>query len=366
GGRDAEVIASGSPTRAGALYSITRKGTCPELDVIAIHGYFDRSETSKWETVLKPAMKRAKDAGKLLLVEEWFSRYKSLDYNGVGEKTADLRIQALAMQKMGVPSVYWDAMRSPEGTLCNNGNWASEGDDISVDGPWWKVMADIVAWVGDRNIAQPPWGQYLKLLSRPVETKVPIPKAWEASPYWQERMPVSDDDDQLDHPTDPPLPPPPPTPTSPPPPPPPPPSTTTTPPPETPTIPVPAKCGNKWCSGQDDCVGGRCVPCTWGCFSWACSATQPCKPDASCQDGFCWAQSSDGGNTTTKKPTPTPKPPTPPTGGYCDAGRPCTGEQDCIDNKCRPCTWGCLTWNCNKDHPCRPGAWCKNGVCAKS
>ncbi|KAJ3161513.1 hypothetical protein HDU88_007318 [Geranomyces variabilis] len=246
---------------------------CPEIDVIAIHGYFDRSETNKWEKILAPTMKRANAANKLVLVEEWFSRYNKSIRGAVNRKTTDMRIQNLSMQKAGVPAIYWDAMTNPEGTLCAGGDWAKEGDDISVNGPWWSVVADLVSWKGDRTASQPRWGSFLTLPSRRTEATPYVPAEWQALAEWKERMIPSPS-----------------------------PSTTT---------------------------------------SATVSSTR---------------------TTTRASPTAT-KVPTPPPTTKCSHVSMCSGEQDCVNNVCVPCTWGCITWNCNVNVPCRPGATCLSGIC---
>ncbi|KAJ3147719.1 hypothetical protein HDU86_007894 [Geranomyces michiganensis] len=124
----------------------------PEIDV----RLFDKSETNKWEEILVWTMKRANAVNKLVLVKEWFSRYKSIR-GAVNRKTTDMRIENLSMQKAGVPAIYYDAMTNPEGTLCAGDDWAKKGDNISVNGPWWSVVADLVSWKGDCAASQSRW-----------------------------------------------------------------------------------------------------------------------------------------------------------------------------------------------------------------
>ncbi|KAJ3161041.1 hypothetical protein HDU86_007660 [Geranomyces michiganensis] len=164
---------------------------CDAIDVISIHGYFDKpsTRTDKWENLLVPLVAKAKAADKLILVEEWYSRYPSLDDQGVAIKSADMRIQSLSMARAGVPSIYWDAMKRPEGTLCDGTSWSREGDDISVDGPWWSVVADLVSWVGQHGLSQESWASVLNLPAaenHPLKNS-DIPSSWR-SKYWLARM----------------------------------------------------------------------------------------------------------------------------------------------------------------------------------
>ncbi|KAJ3153704.1 hypothetical protein HDU86_005203 [Geranomyces michiganensis] len=311
---------------------------CPEIDVIAIHGYFDRSETNKWEKVLNPAVRRGNEAGKLVLVEEWFSRYPSLDSNGVARKTADMRIQAISMQKAGVPSLYWDAMKKPEGTLCHGSDWASEHDDISVDGPWWGVVANLVSWVGKQAASQPRWQQFLSLPNRLVEATPRIPDDWQTSAQWKERMPVV----HFPEPTTKPKP-----------------SSTARPtPPEIST----SATSNPAPSSRPTAIPPP-VPSPVPPPVIFCEPDYPCPRGTVCQDGYCLPPADQVPTPVTKTagPSPTSAPPK----GECDSIHLCPGEQDCVNSKCVQCSWGCATWNCSPSVPCRASNVCINGTCRK-
>ncbi|CAI6099504.1 unnamed protein product [Clonostachys chloroleuca] len=92
---------------------------CDALDVLAIHAYgIGDFETSK----LKPYVKRAQDAGKMLIMQEWGACYTDAsnnDCNGgtpLDAGTRDINIKAWAakISAAGIPSFYWQILPNPD------------------------------------------------------------------------------------------------------------------------------------------------------------------------------------------------------------------------------------------------------------
>ncbi|KAH9948649.1 glycoside hydrolase [Amylocystis lapponica] len=89
--------------------------TCPDLDVIAIHTY--RVEDLN-TTVLLPYVEQAKNASKLLFLEEWGSCYFSTSNNDcpsgstLDTKTRNQNIEtwADAVTQAGLPWLYWQVL----------------------------------------------------------------------------------------------------------------------------------------------------------------------------------------------------------------------------------------------------------------
>ncbi|KAI8943030.1 hypothetical protein NX059_001066 [Plenodomus lindquistii] len=105
-------------TGGGAYLSnslLTPYFSCPALDILAIHAYGVGDFAT---AALEPYVQKAKDAGKMLIMQEWGACYTDALNNNCnggnpideGARDANIREWAASIDKAGIPWFYWQIL----------------------------------------------------------------------------------------------------------------------------------------------------------------------------------------------------------------------------------------------------------------
>lgn len=124
---------------------------CAALDVLAIHAYgVGDFETS----ALQPYVTRARNAGKLLIMQEWGACYTDASNNNcnggnpldVGTRDDNIRKWARSITAAGIPWFYWQILPNPD----PHHGWDYE---VGIDDTNWETLKEVGIEAGSAESA---------------------------------------------------------------------------------------------------------------------------------------------------------------------------------------------------------------------
>uniref|UniRef100_A0A0W0F991 mannan endo-1,4-beta-mannosidase n=1 Tax=Moniliophthora roreri TaxID=221103 RepID=A0A0W0F991_MONRR len=117
-----QLIFTGGGSAAASVQSFFFSGSCPAVDVVAIHDYND-----DYDNFMANAVSQAQAAGKKLIIEEWGSLVG-------GGRTANLNSNIQKINNFKVPWLYWELISNPD---------PHQGEDyeIQVNGADWSILS---------------------------------------------------------------------------------------------------------------------------------------------------------------------------------------------------------------------------------